>query len=163
MKSMSKSPFQSWLSIQECRRPYLIFLVEWLALFGAAWLFWWVMFFGGRGSVQPELAATLTSGLYATCLLYGRLLRVTGCRKCANPMPFMRREMARRHVRDYEECFEAEYGGDQWDQSGLQVYCRTVRTDIVTYRCRKCDQVWEEKVELPDTSFKPIRRTDSRK
>ena len=140
-----------------------MFLVEWLALFAVAWLFWWVLFFGGRGSLQPGVAATLISGLYATCLIYGRLLRVTGCRKCGNPMPFMRREIGRRHLRDEEECFESEYGGYEWEQHFATIYSRIVRTDIVTYRCRKCDQVWEEKVELPGTSLKPTRRMDPRK
>jgi hypothetical protein len=160
---MQKSSFQEWLSTQEYKRPSIIFMVEWLALFGMAWLFWWVIFFGGRGSVQPGLAASLTSGLYATCLIYGRLLRVTGCRKCANPMPFLRREVGRRHVGDHEECFEVQSGEYEWGQYDIQVYSRMVRTDIVTYRCRKCRQAWEEKSEVPASSFRPMRRMDTRK
>ena len=160
---MPKSPFQDWLSTQEYRRRHAIFLVEWLAIFAIAWLFWWVMFVGGRGAVPPGLAATITSGLYATCIIYGRLLRVTGCRRCRNPMPFMRREVGRRHLQDQEDCIELEYGGDEWDQHYVHVHCRVVRSDIVTYRCRNCDQVWEEKLELPGSGYKQVDRMDLNK
>jgi hypothetical protein len=157
---MSKSPFEQWLSTQEYKRSYLIFLVEWLAIFGIAWLFWSVMFLFAPGSVAPGLAATLVSVLYATCLLYGRLLRVTGCKKCANPMPFMRREMGRRHMRDREDCVEMEYGREEWGRHYVRLDCKLVRTDVVTYRCRKCDQAWEEKIELPGSGYKTVGRRD---
>ena len=160
---MPKSPFRDWLTTQEYKRSYAIFLVEWLAIFAIAWLFWWVMFFGGRGSVAPELAATITSGLYATCIIYGRLLRVTGCRKCGNPMPFMRREIVRRHLHDQEDCIELEYGGDEWDQHFVHVYCKVIRADMVTYCCRKCEQVWQEKVELPGPGYKRVDNIDLKK
>jgi len=110
--------------------------------------------------MQPALAAAAVSGLYATCLIYGRLVRTTGCRKCSNPMSFLRRELSRRHVRDSEECYEIQAGGYDVDRDAVEVDCRVVRTDIVTYRCRKCGQVWEEKVELPGSGYHPVERRD---
>ncbi len=160
---MPKSPFQSWLTIQEHRKHHTIFLVEWLSLFAMAWLFWSVMFFGAPGSIPPGLAATLVSALYATCLVYGRLLRATGCKKCSSPMPFMRRETGRRHLPEEEKCVEIEYGGEMWEQHFVHVYCQISRMDIVTYRCRNCDQMWEEKVELPGSGYKLVRRIDLKK
>ncbi|HTP01019.1 MAG TPA: hypothetical protein VMJ64_06560 [Anaerolineales bacterium] len=160
MKSAPKSPFQIWLSVQEHTRPGLMFLAEWLAAFAIAWLFWWVMFAGGRGSMQPALAASALSGLYATCLIYGRMLRVTGCKKCASAMPFIRREIGRRHLRDHEQCIESEYGREEWGRHYVRVDCKVVSQDVVTYRCRTCDQVWEEKVELPGSGYQPVEHRD---
>ena len=74
---MPKNSFQNWLTIQEHRKGHSIFLVEWLSLFAMAWLFWILMFFNAPGSVPPGLAATLIAILYASCLVYGRLLRAT--------------------------------------------------------------------------------------
>ncbi len=162
MNKKSRSPFLYWLSIQELKRPQITFLLEWLSLFSTAWLFWWVMFFGGRGSLAPAITASAVSALYATCLIYGRMLRVTGCRKCSNPLPFMRREVARRHVDDHEECIDEEFNFE-WEQPVDRVRCRMVRTEMVMYRCRKCDQAWEEKVELPVSNFKPMQHIGSRK
>lgn len=161
---MPKDPYQSsWLTKQEGRRTYTIFLVEWLSIFAIAWMFWSVMFFAAPGSIPPGLAATILSGLYATCMVYGRLLRATGCKKCSSALPFMRKEIGRRHLRDQEDCVELEYGGSEWDQHFMHVYCRIIRSDIVTYRCRKCDQVWEEKVELPGSGYRLVRRMDMKK
>jgi hypothetical protein len=37
------------------------------------------------------------------------------------------------------------------------------RSDIVTFRCRKCDQMWEDKVELQGSKHKLVRRLDLKK
>ena len=58
---------------------------------------------------------------------------------------------------------EREYGGSAWDQHFVHVYCPVRRTDIVTFRCRRCDQLWEEKLELPGSGYKRIRRMDLEK
>ena len=58
---------------------------------------------------------------------------------------------------------EIEYGGEEWDQHFVHVYCRVRRGDIVTFRCRSCDKVWEEKVELPGSSYKLVKRMDLQK
>ena len=157
---MPKNQFQDWLTIQEHKKNHSIFLMEWLSIFTMAWFFWSLMFFGAPGSVPPGLAATLISLLYATCLVYGRLLHATGCRKCASPLPFMRQEIGRRHLRDAEKCVECEYGGEGWDQHFVHVYCKVSRSDVVTFRCIHCDQVWEEKVELPGSGYQLVRRID---
>lgn len=155
-----RSPFETWLLTQEHKKVPTIFLGEWLLLFAAAWFFWSVMFLSAPGDVAPGVAATLVAILYATCMIYGRLLRITGCRKCSNPMPFLRQETGRRHMRDHEECLEVQYGGEEWGQHMIQIYSRILRTDLVTYRCRKCGQVWEEKIELPGSGYKLTRRVD---
>jgi Fe-S oxidoreductase len=120
MKKMPNDLFDKWLTRLEYRRTYSIFLVEWLSLFAIAWLFWSMMVLLAPGSIPPGLAATMVSGLYATCMIYGRLLRVTGCRKCSNPMPFMRKEIGRWHLRDHEECIEVEFGGEDRRDSDNQ-------------------------------------------
>ena len=160
---MPKSPFQDWLEIQEHARNRSIFLVEWLSLFAIAWLFWSALFFSAPGSLNPALAATILSGLYATCMIYGRSLKATGCRVCSNPMPFLRYEVGRWHLPDVEKCVELEFGGEEWDQHFVHVYCKVARTDVVAYRCRKCGKAWDEKVELPGTGYKLIRRLDLKK
>jgi hypothetical protein len=160
---MPKNPFQEWLTVQEYKKSRVVFLAEWMALFGVAWFFWTVMFTAAPGSVPAGLAATLVSMLYATCIVYGRVLRVTGCAKCHSAMPFLRTEIGRRHLPDQEQCIEVQYGGDEWGLESIQVYCRICRSDIVTYRCRKCDQVWEEKMEMPGSGYKLVRRVDSQK
>ncbi len=132
-------------------------------MFALAWMFWSVMFWAAPGSVPPVLAATVISALYATCMVYGRVLRATGCRKCSSPLPFVRREIARRHLPEEEDCTEVEYGGVEWDMHLVQVYCRTRRQDIVTYRCRRCNQVWEEKVDLPGSRYRLVKRMDLKK
>jgi hypothetical protein len=157
---MPKSPIDDWLAVQEHKRAHAIFLIEWLSLFALAWMFWSVMFFSAPGSVPPGLAATLVAGLYATCMIYGRLLRATGCKKCNSPLPFLRKEIGRRHMRDEEDCLEIQYGAEEYGQHTVQVYCRIMRNDVVSYRCRHCDQVWEEKVQLPGTGYKLVRRVD---
>ncbi len=160
---MPNKPLEDWLTLQEHRRSHSIFLVEWMSVFLIAWLFWSLMFFSAPGSVPPGLAATLISGLYATCMVYGRLMKATGCKKCSSPLPFMRKEIGRRHLRDQEQCVEIEYGGDEWDEHFVHVYCKVSRSDIITYRCRQCDQIWEEKIELPGSGYKLIRRMELKK
>lgn len=157
---MPKNPFQNWLEIQERKRNHTFFIAEWLSIFLIAWLFWCVLFFGAPGSVPPGLAATLIAGLYASAIVYGRLMAVTGCRKCSCPLPFMRQEIGRRHLRDEEHCVEIAYGGEEWGQHMIQVYCKICRADIVSFRCRRCNQMWEEKVELPGTGYRLVRRVD---
>ena len=159
---MPKSPLHEWLAVQEYKNSRSIFLAEWMALFGVAWFFWTVMFTAAPGMVAPGLAATVISMLYATCIVYGRVLRVTGCAKCHSPVPFLRKEIGRRHMPDQEQCIEVQYGGDEWGQEMIQVYCRVCRTDIVSYRCRHCDQIWEEKVVLPGSGYKLASRIDPR-
>ncbi len=157
---MPKSPFQHWLAVQEYKKNHSIFVVEWMSVFAIAWLFWAVMFFSVPGSLPPGLAATIVSALYASGVVYGRLLQVTGCRKCASPLPLMRQEIDRRHLRDEEQCVEIEYGGSEWDRHFVHVYCRVRRTDIVTFRCRSCQQKWEQKIELPGSGYKLAQRMD---
>ncbi len=160
---MPKGPLHEWLTVQEYKRSRIFFLVEWLALFGVAWLFWSLVFTAARGAIPPGLAATLISILYATCIIYGRVLHVTGCPKCKSPLPFMRKETGRRHMPDQEQCIEVQYGGEEWGQEMIQVYSRICHTDVVTYRCRQCDQAWEEKLELPGSSYRLVRRVDPKK
>ncbi len=160
---MPKSPFENWITIQEHRRSHTIFLVEWLAIFGMAWLFWSAMFILAPGSIPAGLAATALSGLYATCLIYGRLMNVTGCRKCGNGLPFTRKEVGRRHLHDEERCVELEYGGEDYDQHFINVYCKVSRSDMVTYQCRACEQMWEERIELPGSGYKLVRHVDLNK
>ncbi len=160
---MSKNPFQSWLSVQEHRRSHLVFLVEWVSIFAIAWLFWSLMFRLAPGSIAPERAGIAVAALYATSLIYGRLLRATGCQKCTNPLPFLRVEVGRHRLPDQEDCMEVQYGAEEYGQEMMQVYCRVVRADMVTYRCRSCGQMWEERVELPSSGYRRVRRTNRRK
>ena len=160
---MSRNPFQSWLAVQERRRSYLMFLLEWLALFAMAWMFWSVMFWAAPGSMPPRVAAIAVSVLYATCLIYGRLLRATGCRKCSSASPFVRQEVGRRRLPDQEDCMEVQYGAEEYGQETMQVYSRVVRAEMVTYRCRDCGQLWQERVELPGPGYQLVRRVDKQK
>ncbi len=139
-----------------------MFLIEWLAIFAIAWLFWSIMFWAAPGSVPPKTAAMVVSGLYATVAIYGRVWRATGCRRCANPLPFLRKEAGRRRLPDQEDCIEVQYGGEDYTLTSIQVYCRVVHADMVTYRCRSCGQMWEEKVQLPGPGYQFVRRTDTR-
>lgn len=157
---MSKSPFQDWLSLLERRKNHSIFLVEWMSIFLIAWMFWSAMFIWAPGSIPPGMAGTLVAFLYATCIVYGRLMKATGCRKCASPLPFVRKEVGRRHQPDEEHCIEVQYGGEEYGQHMIQVYCKITRADIVTYRCRECDQIWDERVEVGGSGYKMIRRID---
>jgi hypothetical protein len=131
-----------------------------MALFGVAWFFWSVIFSAAPGSVPPGLAATLISILYASCIVYGRLLRVTGCPKCRSAMPFLRKELGHRHLPDQEQCVEVQYGGEEWGEPMIQVYSRICRSDVITYQCRHCEQVWEEKVDVPGSGYRLVRRID---
>ncbi len=160
---MPKKSLDSWLVTQERKKNHSIFLVEWTSIFAIAWLFWSLMFWAAPGSISPRVAATVLAGLYATCLIYGRVMHATGCKKCHSVLPFMRNEIGRRHLPDQEDCTELEYGGDEWDMHFTQVYCRVLRSDIVTYRCRNCGQGWEEKVQLPRSGYRLVRRMDIRK
>src|SRR5512140_3673915 len=157
---MPKSPFQEWLSVLEYKQSRLVFLAEWMALFGVAWFFWSLMFTSLPGAVPPGLAATLIAVLYATSILYGRVLKVTGCSKCHSALPFLRNETGRRHLPDHEQCVEIQYGGEEWGQEMIQIYSRVCRTDIVTYQCRSCEKVWEEKIELAGSGYRLVRRFD---
>jgi hypothetical protein len=157
---MPKRPFQHWLTLQERQKNHSFFIVEWVSIFTIAWLFWSLMFFSVPGSLPPWQTATIIAALYASCVVYGRVLRLTGCRKCGSPLPLLRQEIGRRHTRDQEHRVEREYGGPQWDRHFVDVYCRVQRNDIVTYRCSKCDQIWEEKIELPGSNYKFLGRMD---
>ena len=156
---MSKHPIQSWLAIQERRKSYLMFSVEWLSLFLITWLFWSLMFWAAPGSFPPKAAAIAVSALYATSLIYGRMLHATGCSRCSNPLPFLRKEVGRRRLPDQEDCMEVQYGAEEYGQQVVQDYYRIIRADMVTYRCRHCGQNWEERVQLPGSEYLPVRRS----
>lgn len=160
---MPRKSLDSWLVTLERQKNHSVFLVEWMSVFAIAWLFWSLMFFAAPGTIPPSVAATVLAGLYATGLIYGRVLRATGCKKCHSALPFMRQEVGRRHLPEQEDCIELEYGGAEWDVHFVQVYCRVLRSDIVTYHCRRCDQTWEEKVQLPRSGYRLVRRMDIRK
>ncbi len=140
-----------------------MFPLEWLVLFAIAWLFWSLMFWAAPGSMPPRIAALAVSALYATCLIYGRLLRATGCGKCSSPLPFLRQEVGRHHMPDEEDCIEVQYGAEEYGDIIMNVYCRVVRTDMVTYRCRSCGQKWQERVQLPGHDYQLVRRSVVRK
>jgi hypothetical protein len=95
-------------------------------------------------------------------LIYGRTLRATGCRKCSNPLPFLRKETGRRRLPDQEDCIEVRYGAEEFGQQVVQDYCRVIRSDMVTFRCRSCGQAWEERVQLPASDYQPVHRTRAR-
>ncbi len=132
-------------------------------MFSIAWLFWSVMFFGVPGSVRPALAAASMAFLYATCIVYDRLLRATGCRMCSSPLPLLRKEVGRKHLPDEEQCMEVQYGGEEYGQQVIDVYCKVTRADMVTYCCRRCNQSWKERVELPGSGYQLVRRGDRNK
>lgn len=159
---MSKSPFQAWLAVLERRKSGLMFLVEWSALFALAWMFWSVMFWAAPGIMSPKVAAIAVSALYATAMIYGRVLHATGCKRCSSPLPFLRKEIGRRRLPDQEDCMEVQYGAEEYGQVMVQDYYRVVRSDMVTYRCRTCGQMWEERIELPGTQYQPVHRTTSK-
>ncbi len=157
---MPRSPFEEWLKILEYRKNRFIFVVEWLSMFTIAWLFWSVLFFGAPGSVRPGLAAALMAFLYATCIVYDRLYRATGCRKCASPLPLLRKEVGRRHLRDEEHCMEVQYGAEEYGEKVIDIYRKVTRADMVTYRCRRCGASWEERVELRGSGYQLVHRGD---
>jgi hypothetical protein len=155
---MLKPPSQSWLAVQERRKSTIVFLVEWTAIFAIAWMFWSVMFWRAPGSIPPNAAAIAVSALYATIALYGRVLRATGCRRCSSPLPFLRKEVGRHRLPDQEDCIELQYGAEEYGMTLNQTYCRVLRTDMITYQCRHCGQMWEEKVQLPGSGYQLIHR-----
>ncbi len=149
-----------WLSEQEKRRRPFVFIVEWIFVFvlaGAVWTGTASMWQHARPS--GVLVVSL-SAFYASAIVYSRLFKVTRCRKCSSPLPLLRREIDRQHVRDREDCVEFDGGGAAWGQHFIQLYRRMVCVDKVRFQCRQCHGVWQEMEELPVSEYELVRTID---
>ncbi len=150
-------PFREWLREQENRRGPLFFLFEWLIVFTIALAFWAVLLLEIRRSAWNLAAAAGVSSLYASAVVYMRLLRLSSCTRCHSPLAVTKQEIGRRHVQDRERCLEIERGGEEWDGHFIDLYSRQYRIDIVKYRCRRCHRTWEHSTEEPAGDYELIR------
>ncbi len=151
---------RDWLAEQEHRKGPVVYLLEWLAVFAAAMLFWTVLILEIRASAWSLAMAAAISSIYASATVYLRLMRSTACRKCHSWLAVTGETLSRRHVRDVERVLEIERGGEEWYGHYLDIYSRQVRIEIVKYRCRRCRAVWEETTLVPDSDYELIRTID---
>ena len=154
------TPFRDWLSEQEHKRGPLFFLLEWLTMFAIALGFWAILLLEIHTSPWTVAAAVAISSLYASAFLYIRLLGRSACRKCHSPVDFSQQEIGRRHIQDRERCLEIERGGEEWYGHFIDLYTRHYRIEIVKYRCRRCNRVWEQSIEEPAGDYKLVRTID---
>jgi len=108
-------------------------------------------------------AAAAVASVYASGLVYLRLIKETGCKKCKSLLPLSREEIAHRHVHDEEHCLEIEHGGVEWDQHFIDLYTRIYRVEVVRFRCRRCHTTWDEVEQFPITDYKLVRTIDLKK
>jgi hypothetical protein len=151
------TPFRDWLVEQENRRGTLFFLVEWLIIFAVALAFWVILLLEIHGSPWSVAAAAAISSLYASVCVYIRLLRLSACRKCHIPLALGQQEIGRRYVQDRERCLEIERGGEEWYGHFIDLYTRHYRIEVVKYRCRRCNRVWEKSTEEPAGNYELVR------
>jgi hypothetical protein len=152
-----------WLLEQEQKRKPFIFFLEWVFTFTMAWFFWTAIFSELQGNYPSAVAVAAVSAFYGSALVYLRLLKVTGCKKCNSFLPLLSNEIQRRHVRNEERMHEVEYGGEAWMEHLVHLYVRLYHVDIVKFRCRKCHAVWQETEQLPASDYKLVRTIDMNK
>jgi hypothetical protein len=146
-----------WLREQEQKRNRSIFLLEWMLVFACALLFWIVLFLKLERSIWSIPAAALMSALYACGFVYVRLHPLTNCRKCRSPLPLIRKEIDRRHLRDEEQCLEIVRGGEEYCGHYIEIYNRVYRVEMVRFRCVQCKAVWDEVEHLPVSKYEYVR------
>ncbi len=151
---------RDWLAEQEHKKHPFVFLLEWFSIFAFGLLFWTIVFFEIHTSIGSVAAAAAVSFVYASGLVYLRLLQLTACKKCNSPLAFSQEEIGRRHIRDTEKCVEIERGGDEWYEHFIDLYSRRTRLELVKYRCRRCHAIWEEVKEFPLTDYELVRTID---
>jgi hypothetical protein len=157
---MLVTPFRDWLAEQEHKRGPLFFLLEWLSMFAMALSFWVILLLEIHNSSWSVAAAAAISSLYASAFLYSRLLGLSACRKCHSPLALSQQEIGRRCVQDRERCLEIERGGEEWYGHFIDLYSRHYRIEIIKYRCRWCNRVWEQSIEEPAGDFELVRTID---
>ena len=155
--TMIVTSVRDWLAEQERKKRPLVFLWEWLSIFAFGLLFWTIVFFEIHISLWSVAAAATVACVYASSLIYLRVLQLTACSKCNSPLAFSREEIGRRHVRDAEKCLEIEHGGEEWYEHFIDMYSRRTRVEIVKFRCRRCHAIWEEVKEFPLTDYELVR------
>jgi hypothetical protein len=154
---MLVTPFRDWLAEQERRRGLLFFLLEWLMIFAAALAFWTVLLLQIHRSTWSVAAAAAISSLYASFSIYIRFLRLSVCRKCHSPLALTQRVIGHRYVQERERCLEIERGGQEWYGHFIDLYTRHYRVEVVKYRCRRCNRVWEQSTEEPAGNYELVR------
>ncbi len=157
---MPGTSISSWLNEQERKRWPPVFIAEWLFVFALAGVIWTATLSMWERSQPSMVMVALIAGLYASAIVYPRLFNATGCAKCHSPLPLLRQELDRQHVRDREECVEVERGGEAWGKYCLQLYQRTLRVDRVRFSCRRCGRTWQQMEESPASDYKLIRTID---
>jgi len=140
---MFVTPFRDWLVEKERKGRPIVFLLEWLAAFMIAVVFWVVLLLELGSSFWSLAAAATISSVYASGFVYIRLLRFTACEKCHSPLAFSQQAIGRRYVHHQEKCLEIEHGGEEWYGHFIDLYSRPYRVEIIKYRCRRCHAVWE--------------------
>src|SRR5512142_673737 len=115
-------PFKDWLDEQEHKRPPLIFFAEWTLVFVLVLPFWVFVLLQIQGSAWSLAAFIGLSSVYASGLVYARLLKVAPCRKCGAPLSLTQQELGRRTLHRIEKCIEIERGGEEWYGHYLDIY-----------------------------------------
>lgn len=150
-------PFKDWLDEQEHKRPPLVFFAEWALVFALALPFWVVILLEIQGRGWSLAGSIAFASLYASGMVYVRLLKVAPCRKCGAPLSLTQETLGRRTIHQIEKCIEIERGGEEWYGHFLDIYSRRYSVEIVKYRCRWCGRVWDERVEDAAEQYKLVR------
>jgi hypothetical protein len=153
-------PFGDWLAEQENRRGPAFFLLEWLIVFSGSLVFWVILLLEVQHSPWSLAAALAVSSVYASCAIYLRVSSFRACTRCHASLAVNRVEIGRRCVRERERCLEIERGGEEWYGHFIDLYTRTYRVEIVKYRCRRCNRVWEQTIEEPVCDYQLVRTID---
>ncbi len=147
----------NWLTEQENRRRPVVFILEWIFVFALAGAVWTGTLSMWQHARPSGFAVISLSAAYASAVVYSRLFRVTRCRKCSSPLPLLRHEIDRQHVRDREQCVEFEGGGPAFGRHFIQIFRRTLGVDRVRFQCRRCHGVWQEMEELATSDYELVR------
>ncbi len=157
---MPGSSIKDWLIEHERKRSPLVFVAEWLFVLALAGPIWTGILSVWQHAQPSSGLVIAVAVLYASAMVYPRLLRVTHCPKCRSPLPFLRREIDRHHVRDREICTEFETGGEAFGRHLLQLYSRIYAVDQVRCVCRRCHAAWNEMEEVPASDYELVRTID---
>lgn len=157
---MPGSSLRAWIVEQEKKRDPLVFASEWIVAFALAGVIWTATLSGWMHARPPAPVVIAVSALYASAMIYPRLLNATRCMKCRSVLPLLRREIERQHLRDREECVEFEDSGDAWGRHFIQLYRRLRSVDKVRYQCRRCHAVWQAVEDTALTEFELVRTID---
>jgi hypothetical protein len=141
---MTYHSIADWFTEREQKMKPLAFMIEWVFMFILALMACALFFFSQGKLAETAMVSTAISALLACVFVYVRMFKATGCDKCGSPLPLLREEVDRKHIRDARKFLELARSWSQGPASMADIYSKICRIEKVRFRCKRCKHEWAE-------------------